>query len=162
MSLNSATASTQRWRSITEREVQTLSLIGQGLSSQEAADALDIGKRTVDCRLRSVYSKLHVKNRVQAFQVATQLGLIKPDQFLSASSQPASIPVPVRLTRREIEVLNLIFSRGLSSKEAARVLGCAKTTVDFHLCHIYRKLGPVHNHLQALRVARGLGLIKAA
>ncbi len=61
---------------LTKREVEVLSLIAQGNSSKEAADALYVSKRTVDFHLANIYDKLQVNNRVQAFRAATRLGLI--------------------------------------------------------------------------------------
>jgi DNA-binding CsgD family transcriptional regulator len=66
---------------------------------------------------------------------------------------------PVRLTRREREVLVLI-SQGLPSREVAEQLIVSKRTVDFHLANIYHKLG-VSNRLQAFRRASELGLLPA-
>jgi DNA-binding CsgD family transcriptional regulator len=64
---------------------------------------------------------------------------------------------PVRLTKREVEVLSLI-AQGYSSKEAADSLFVSKRTVDFHLANIYDKL-QVNNRVQAFRAATRLGLI---
>lgn len=64
---------------------------------------------------------------------------------------------PVRLTKREVEVLGLIAA-GFSSKEAAERLYVSKRTVDFHLANIYDKL-QVNNRVQAFRAATRLGLI---
>jgi DNA-binding CsgD family transcriptional regulator len=61
---------------LTKREIEVLSLIAQGCSSREAAEALYVSKRTVDFHLANIYDKLRVNNRVQAFRAATRLGLI--------------------------------------------------------------------------------------
>lgn len=61
---------------LTKREIEVLTLIAQGHSSKEAADALYVSKRTVDFHLANIYDKLQVNNRVQAFRAATRLGLI--------------------------------------------------------------------------------------
>ncbi|MDR3687934.1 MAG: response regulator transcription factor [Fimbriimonas sp.] len=66
----------QRAIRLTKREIEVLSLIAQGCSSKEAADALYVSKRTVDFHLANIYDKLQVNNRVQAFRAATRLGLI--------------------------------------------------------------------------------------
>jgi len=47
---------------------------------------------------------------------------------------------PVQLSPREIEVLRLL-SEGLSNKEIAQQLSLSPRTVNFHLDHIYSKLG---------------------
>ncbi len=64
---------------------------------------------------------------------------------------------PIRLTRREREVLGLI-AQGHRSREVAELLVVSKRTVDFHLANIYHKLR-VTNRLQAFRKASDLGLI---
>jgi DNA-binding CsgD family transcriptional regulator len=64
---------------------------------------------------------------------------------------------PVKLTKREIEVLVLVIE-GKSSKEVADQLFVSKRTVDFHLANIYSKLS-VTNRLQAFREATRRGLI---
>ncbi len=66
----------QRKVRLTKREIEVLSLISQGHSSKEAAEALFVSKRTVDFHLANIYDKLQVNNRVQAFRAATRLGLI--------------------------------------------------------------------------------------
>ncbi len=63
----------------------------------------------------------------------------------------------VKLTKREVEVLNLVME-GKSSRETAAALYCSKRTVDFHLARIYEKL-QVSNRVQAMRRATVLGLI---
>jgi len=64
---------------------------------------------------------------------------------------------PIKLTKREVEVLTLVIE-GKSSKEAADILYVSKRTVDFHLANIYDKL-QVTNRVQAFRRAARLGLI---
>lgn len=77
-------------RRLTEREIEVLSLIGQGHSSKEAADVLFVSKRTVDFHLANIYDKLQVNNRVQAFRAATRLGLIpfEPTFGFARAPQP--------------------------------------------------------------------------
>ena len=70
-------------------------------------------------------------------------------------NQPAA--EPIKLTKREIEVLTLVIE-GKSSKEVADMLYVSKRTVDFHLANIYDKL-QVSNRVQAFRRAARLGLI---
>ncbi|MCL5410676.1 MAG: LuxR C-terminal-related transcriptional regulator [Patescibacteria group bacterium] len=61
---------------LTKRELEVLSLVIEGKSSKDVADALYCSKRTVDYHLANIYDKLQVSNRVQAFRRATRLGLI--------------------------------------------------------------------------------------
>ena len=57
-------------------ELEVLKTISPGLRSQEAADKLCVGKRTVDFHLRNIYRKLKVTNRVAAINEARRKGLI--------------------------------------------------------------------------------------
>ncbi len=61
---------------LTSRELEILNLIFSGRASSEVATILCVSKRTVDFHLGKVYVKLGVKNRIQAFKRATELGLI--------------------------------------------------------------------------------------
>jgi DNA-binding CsgD family transcriptional regulator len=70
---------------LTKREIEVLSLIAQGRSSQEVADTLFVSKRTVDFHLANIYEKLNVTNRVQAFRRAAQLGLIPFEAFFAGN-----------------------------------------------------------------------------
>lgn len=45
------------------------------------------------------------------------------------------------LTQRESEIAALV-SRGLRSKEIARLLGVSPATISFHIGHVLRKPGP--------------------
>jgi DNA-binding CsgD family transcriptional regulator len=68
---------------LTKRELEVLSLVIEGRSSKDVADALYVSKRTVDFHLANIYDKLQVSNRVQAFRRATRLGLIPLEATLS-------------------------------------------------------------------------------
>jgi DNA-binding NarL/FixJ family response regulator len=68
--------------------------------------------------------------------------------------EPATRP----LTEREIEILRLI-AKGLSNKEAARVLTLSRATVRTHLEHIYEKL-EVTNRVEAVTEGLRKGLIE--
>ena len=68
---------------LTKRELEVLSLVIEGRSSKDVADALYVSKRTVDFHLANIYDKLQVSNRVQAFRRATRLGLIPLEAALA-------------------------------------------------------------------------------
>lgn len=61
--------------SLTGRELQVLQGIARGLTNQEIAAELDIAVNTVNFHVRSVYSKLGLKNRAQATIYAVEHGL---------------------------------------------------------------------------------------
>jgi two-component system, NarL family, response regulator LiaR len=51
---------------LTERELEVLQLIAQGMSNAEIARDLVIGERTVGTHVSNILSKLHLANRTQA------------------------------------------------------------------------------------------------
>ena len=62
---------------ISEREMDVLVLMADGLSNQEIADKLFISIHTVKTHSSNLFSKLFVKRRTQAIQKAKELGLIE-------------------------------------------------------------------------------------
>jgi NarL family two-component system response regulator LiaR len=64
---------------LTERELEVLQLVAQGLSNQEIAKRLVIGDATVRTHIGNILSKLHLANRVQAALYALRKGLSSLD-----------------------------------------------------------------------------------
>lgn len=65
--------------SLTEREIELLSLLATGVSSTEdLADRLYISQKTVKNHLASIYMKLSVSDRTQAAIEAIRLGFARP------------------------------------------------------------------------------------
>jgi NarL family two-component system response regulator LiaR len=60
---------------LTEREVDVLKLVAQGLSNQEIADRLVLSERTVGTHVGNILAKLHLANRTQAALYALREGL---------------------------------------------------------------------------------------
>ncbi|MDJ0756262.1 MAG: LuxR C-terminal-related transcriptional regulator [Ardenticatenaceae bacterium] len=60
---------------LSEREVEVLRLIAQGLSNQEVASRLYLSLNTVKVHTRNIYSKLGVNSRTQAVARARALGI---------------------------------------------------------------------------------------
>lgn len=60
---------------LTERELEVLQLVAQGLTNQEIAERLVLGERTVGNHISSILSKLHVANRTQAALYALREGI---------------------------------------------------------------------------------------
>ena len=61
---------------LTEREMNVLHYLAQGLTNEDIAGKLHISVHTVKAHLEAVYDKLNVSNRVQAAMKAVVLGLI--------------------------------------------------------------------------------------
>ncbi len=60
---------------LTEREMDVLRLVAQGLSNQEIAEALVLGQGTVRTHVSNILSKLHLANRTQAALYALREGI---------------------------------------------------------------------------------------
>ena len=61
---------------LTDREMEVLHLVAQGLSNQQIADQLSIAEVTVRTHVSNILSKLHLANRVQAALYALREGLV--------------------------------------------------------------------------------------
>lgn len=64
-------------RHLTEREIEVLKLIAQGLSNEEIAQSLFVSDRTIAKHVGSLLSKLGLENRTQAAIYALREGLAK-------------------------------------------------------------------------------------
>lgn len=60
---------------LTDRELEVLKLVAQGLANQEIADCLVVGERTVRAHVSAILSKLHLANRTQAALYALRQGI---------------------------------------------------------------------------------------
>jgi DNA-binding CsgD family transcriptional regulator len=61
---------------LTEREVEVLRLVAQGLTNAQVAERLVISSRTVNAHLNAIYRKLDVPSRAAATRFAVERGLI--------------------------------------------------------------------------------------
>jgi len=71
---------------LTDREVEILNLIAQGLTNQEIAKKLFLSLETIRWYTKRIYSKMYVSNRTQAAALAREMGL------LSDNLTPDSVP----------------------------------------------------------------------
>jgi len=69
---------TQALADLTEREREILVLIGRGLSNGEIASELFIAEQTVKTHVSRIFTKLGVRDRVQAVILAFDSGLVEP------------------------------------------------------------------------------------
>ena len=61
---------------VSEREMEVLELLGQGLTNKLIARSLSIGQETVKWHIKNIFGKLEVNSRVNAVQKGRRLGLI--------------------------------------------------------------------------------------
>ena len=61
---------------LSERELEIIALVAQGLTNQEIADQLVISLHTAKRHVSNIYIKLDVHSRKQVFHRARQLRLI--------------------------------------------------------------------------------------
>jgi len=64
---------------LSDREIEVLQLIAEGLSRQEIATRLVLSMNTVKTHTRNIYGKLGVNNQMQAVGKARGLGLLEND-----------------------------------------------------------------------------------
>jgi NarL family two-component system response regulator LiaR len=64
---------------LTEREVEVLKWVAQGMTNQEIADRLVVSERTVRSHVSNILDKLHLANRTQAALYALREGLARLD-----------------------------------------------------------------------------------
>ena len=61
---------------LSEREMEVLGLLAQGLANKQIAAALGITEHTVKFHVSSIYTKLNVNNRAEAVRQGVRQGLI--------------------------------------------------------------------------------------
>jgi len=66
---------------LSERELEIIALVAQGLTNQEIGSTLMISKRTVDNHVSNVFSKTGAKNRVALINWAMDHGKVCRDGF---------------------------------------------------------------------------------
>lgn len=69
-----------RVHELTKREVEIIELVGYGLNNKAIAKRLEISEATVRHHLSSVYSKLHIEDRLNLAIFAYQTGIVKPNE----------------------------------------------------------------------------------
>jgi DNA-binding NarL/FixJ family response regulator len=68
----------RRLRTLTDRELDVIALLGQGLTNSQIADRLGIGASTVKDYVSSILTKTSSSNRISAAVLAAEAGLVAP------------------------------------------------------------------------------------
>jgi DNA-binding NarL/FixJ family response regulator len=63
---------------LTPREVEVLTLVGEGLSDGEIAERLFISKKTASVHVTNIKGKLGTDNRVETALAAMRMGVVSP------------------------------------------------------------------------------------
>ena len=66
---------------LTEREVEVLTLVGEGLSNEQIADRLVISIKTVKTHITHLLTKLGARDRAQLVIAAYDAALVVPRPF---------------------------------------------------------------------------------
>jgi len=118
-------------------------------------------KQTLD-RLRNKNAKLealakHVRAAVQHYEQPRPLGALSLTDAFGEETAVTDGKAIVRLTRRELEILQLL-ARGLNNEVISRQLYISPTTTRNHIQNILGKLG-VHSKLEAVAYAVRAGYV---
>ena len=80
---------------LSERELQILLLVAQGLSNRQIAGQLDISDNTVKVHVRNIFVKINVASRTEASLYAVRHGLIVVESQSAAPAPTVEPPPPL-------------------------------------------------------------------
>ncbi len=106
-------------KSLTQREQDVLTLIGDGFTNREIGDHLVIAHSTVKWYVRQIYNKLGVQERKEAITRARQLNLLEPPD-----RRPLNLPRQSTVfVGRKSEVAQLIKMLAAPNNRMVTILG---------------------------------------
>jgi NarL family two-component system response regulator LiaR len=65
---------------LSEREIEVLKLVADGMSNSDIAEQLIISEKTVKSHVSNILSKLHLADRTQAAVYAWREGIVRREQ----------------------------------------------------------------------------------
>ncbi len=69
---------------LSERELEVIKLIAEGMTNIQIADTLSLSNHTINTHRKNIMSKLGVKNTAGIVMYAVKTGLVSPNKFLFA------------------------------------------------------------------------------
>ncbi len=143
-------------RKASERHPGLKSVVVADNTEPETINAAFAAGATVYCVKTAQQEDLASAIR-QAFERSIYIATNGSRDFSLSASSTELQPAAHDLTRRELEILQLV-AEGHSNSQLARMLWVTEQTVKFHLSNIYRKLD-VANRTEASRWASLHGLL---
>src|SRR5690606_35251920 len=70
--------------SLSEREVQIIKMIAEGLTNAQIAEDLFLSNHTINTHRKNILSKLGIKNTAGIVMYAVKMNLVSPNKFLFA------------------------------------------------------------------------------
>ena len=105
--------STELFEPLTDRELEILRLIADGLSNREIAQELYLATSTVKWYNHQIYSKLQVGNRKEARGRAHALRLLETTPAIQRHNLPVQSTAFVGREAELVEIAELLADRGL-------------------------------------------------
>ena len=143
-------------RNATQRHPELKSIVVSDNTEFEAIDAAFAAGASAYCVKTARQEDLASAIR-QVFERSIYLAANGSHDYPVRTTSTAVEPAPHDLTKREVEILQLV-AEGHSNSQLARMLWVTEQTVKFHLSNIYRKLD-VANRTEASRWAQLNGLL---
>lgn len=133
---------------LTKIELDVLTLLNLGMTNREIANNLGMTLGTVKWYMNQIFSKLQVRNRIEALACARQLLALDA----SGAEWPPPVPMPAPLRKIEFDILSLV-KQGLTNREIADSLALTVGTTRWRISQIFGKLR-ARNRIEAITRAR--------
>ncbi len=137
---------------------QALTFLEQALALAEPGGFVRVFVNEGSSMARLLYEAAHLNiARDYTSRLLAAFPILGTEQASLTKSKSPTVELMERLSEREIDVLQLL-AKGLPRSEIAATLFLSPHTIKSHIRNIYGKLD-VHNQMQAVAKARGLGIL---